>query len=71
MKEKCLAESLIKTHFGYKFISLEEDDEGVTATFIDMDNQERKISAAYLVGADGAQSKVRKSVGIELQGRPL
>jgi FAD-dependent monooxygenase len=71
LKKKCLAEPLIASHFGYKFISLEEDDEGVTATFTDMNNQEKKIRASYLIGADGARSKVRKSVGIGLQGRPL
>ncbi|KAJ5758152.1 uncharacterized protein N7511_006846 [Penicillium nucicola] len=71
LKKKCLAEPLIATHFGYKFISLAEDDEGVTATFKDMDNQEKMMRAPYLVGADGAQSRVRKSVGIQLQGRPL
>ncbi|KAJ5541231.1 hypothetical protein N7494_006307 [Penicillium frequentans] len=71
LKKKCLAEPLITSHFGYKFISLAEDDEGVTATFIDMDNREKTMRAAYLVGADGAQSKVRKSVGIQLPGRPL
>lgn len=71
LKKKCLAEPLITSHFGYKFISLAEDDEGVTATFIDMDNREKTMRAAYMVGADGAQSRVRKSVGIQLPGRPL
>ncbi|KAF4264917.1 hypothetical protein KXW98_002076 [Aspergillus fumigatus] len=71
LKKKCLAEPLIASHFGYKFVSLEEDGEGVSATFTDMGHQEKKIRAPYLVGADGARSKVRKSVGIELQGRPL
>ncbi|KAJ6133766.1 hypothetical protein N7523_000088 [Penicillium sp. IBT 18751x] len=71
LKKKCLAEPLITSHIGYKFISLEEDDDGVTATFTDTDNQQKKIKAPYLVGADGAQSKVRNSVGIKLQGRPL
>ncbi|KAB8246890.1 hypothetical protein BDV35DRAFT_380288 [Aspergillus flavus] len=71
LKKKCLAEPLIATHFGYKFVSLGEDNEGVTATFRDMDNHEKMIRTPYLVGADGAQSKVRKSVGIQLKGRPL
>ncbi|KAJ5279449.1 hypothetical protein N7478_004821 [Penicillium angulare] len=71
LKKKCFAESLITTYFGHKFVSLEEDEVGVTATFRDVDNQEKKIRAPYLVGADGAQSKVRKSIGVELQGRPL
>lgn len=71
LKKKCLAEPLIASHFGYKFVSLEEDDEGITATFRDMNNQEKTMRASYLVGADGAQSKVRKSIGIKLQGRPL
>ncbi|KAE8323361.1 FAD-binding monooxygenase [Aspergillus sergii] len=71
LKKRCLAEPLITTHFGYKFVSLGEDNEGATATFRDMDNHEKMIRTPYLVGADGAQSRVRKSVGIQLQGRPL
>jgi len=71
LEKKCLAKPLITSHFGYKFISLAEDDEGVCATFIDMENREKTMRTAYLVGADGAQSKVRTSVGIQLPGRPL
>lgn len=71
LKKKCLAEPLITTHFGYKFAGLSEDDEGVTATFLDLNNQEQKIRAAYLVGADGGQSRVRKAAGIVMEGRPL
>ncbi|GMF74872.1 unnamed protein product [Aspergillus oryzae] len=56
LKKKCLAEPLIATHFGYKFVSLGEDNEGVTATFRDMDNHEKMIRTPYLVGADGAQT---------------
>ena len=71
LKKKCLAHPLIVCHYGYKYVSLEEDDVGVTATFIDLNNENKTIRAAYLVGADGGQSRVRKSVGINLEGKPL
>ena len=71
LKQKCLAHPLIVCHYGYKYVSLEEDDAGVAATFIDLKNQNKTIRAAYLVGADGGQSRVRKSVGINLEGKPL
>ena len=71
LKQKCLAHPLIVCYYGYKFVSLEEDDTGVTGRFIDLKNETKFIRAAYLVGADGGQSRVRKSVGINLEGKPL
>ena len=71
LKQKCLANPLIVCHYGYKFATLEEDDEGVTAEFTDPNNEKKHIRAAYCVGADGGQSRVRKSVGINLEGKPL
>ena len=71
LKRKCLENPLITSLFGYKFQSLLEDDEGVTATFRDLNDQDKMIRSSYLVGADGAQSRVRKSVGINMQGRHL
>jgi flavin-dependent dehydrogenase len=42
----------------------------VTATIRDVDSgDERRVRAKYLVGADGAHSKVRELMGIEFDGR--
>jgi deazaflavin-dependent oxidoreductase (nitroreductase family) len=44
-----------------EFVGLEQEQDHVTATFADG----RKISTAYLVGADGVHSTVRRAVGLE------
>ncbi|WP_434575547.1 bifunctional 3-(3-hydroxy-phenyl)propionate/3-hydroxycinnamic acid hydroxylase [Pseudomonas sp. Z3-6] len=45
-----------------------EDEEGVTASVIGEDGQTYAIRAKYLVGADGASSKVRTLIGQDFQG---
>jgi 2-polyprenyl-6-methoxyphenol hydroxylase-like FAD-dependent oxidoreductase len=48
----------------------EQDADGVTATIRDCDSgDERRIRAKYLIGTDGAHSKVRELLGIEFDGR--
>jgi 2-polyprenyl-6-methoxyphenol hydroxylase-like FAD-dependent oxidoreductase len=55
---------------GHEVVGLEQDDDGVTATIRDVaSGDERPIRAKYLVGADGAHSKVRDLLGIEFDGR--
>lgn len=72
MKRLCEADPLITVHSGWRFESLEQDADGVTAIVTDtVAGVERRIRAHYLVGCDGASSAVRKSVGIELAGRAL
>jgi 2-polyprenyl-6-methoxyphenol hydroxylase-like FAD-dependent oxidoreductase len=46
-----------------------QDDEGVTATAIDNDNDNaRTIRCRYMVGCDGGSSNVRKQMGAKLEG---
>jgi 2-polyprenyl-6-methoxyphenol hydroxylase-like FAD-dependent oxidoreductase len=57
---------------GWELIGLAQDATGVTATVKDVDTGvENRIRAKYLVGADGAHSKVRELVGIPLDGRGI
>lgn len=63
--------SRMKPDYGWEFVSLEVDREDshpvhVTVTY---GQQERVIKTKYLVGADGAKSKVRKSIGRKLAGQ--
>jgi 2-polyprenyl-6-methoxyphenol hydroxylase-like FAD-dependent oxidoreductase len=45
---------------------------GVTAEIVDVDTGQReRVEAGYLVGCDGANSMVRRSLGIELEGKTL
>jgi hypothetical protein len=51
-------------------VSFEQDDDGVTAVLRRRDGgEERTVRSDYLVGADGAHSLVRGSLGIDLEGR--
>jgi 2-polyprenyl-6-methoxyphenol hydroxylase-like FAD-dependent oxidoreductase len=55
---------------GCELVGFEQDADGVTATIRDLDTaQERRIRSQYLIGADGAHSKVRDVLGIPMDGR--
>ncbi|HEX9836222.1 MAG TPA: FAD-dependent monooxygenase [Alphaproteobacteria bacterium] len=60
----------VELRFGWRFESLEQDDDGVTATIAAVDGSRREaVRVRYLVGCDGARSPVRHALGIELGGR--
>lgn len=49
--------------------SSEQDAEGVTSTLLDLDtNSEFEVRSRYVLAADGAGSRVRKSLGIDMVG---
>lgn len=55
--------------FNTEYLRYEEDDEGVTAFLRDLiTGNEYTIRARYLVGADGARSKVFEQLGLPLEG---
>src|ERR1700691_3458339 len=67
---KSVAETLpaVTVRFGYEFLSLRQDDAGVTARVQAADGATREIRARYLAGCDGGNSAVRREVGIGLSG---
>ena len=55
---------------GCELVGFAQDADGVTATVTDVESgAQSRIRARYLVGADGAHSKVRELLGIPLDGR--
>ena len=55
---------------GYEVVAFEQDANGVTATARETESgKERRLRGRYLVGADGAHSKVREQLGVEFDGR--
>jgi 2-polyprenyl-6-methoxyphenol hydroxylase-like FAD-dependent oxidoreductase len=54
--------------FGCEFLSLRQDDEGVSARVKMNDGSMRDLRTSYLVGCDGGSSAVRKELGIRLAG---
>ena len=65
----------MKPDYGYEFQSLEVADEGeypVAVTLVhtagEREGQERIVRAKYVMGADGARSKVRAAIGCHMAG---
>ncbi|UOQ59700.1 FAD-dependent monooxygenase [Leucobacter rhizosphaerae] len=57
--------------FRTEFVSLEQDDDGVTTTLRDLvTNSEFTVRSKYVVGADGGQSPVAEAVGLPFEGTP-
>jgi 2,4-dichlorophenol 6-monooxygenase len=56
--------------FNTEYLGHEQDDDGVTVSLRDLTNgREHSIRARYLVGADGAKSKVFDDAGLKLEGQ--
>jgi 2-polyprenyl-6-methoxyphenol hydroxylase-like FAD-dependent oxidoreductase len=72
LKPRIQAELLIDSHFGLKFESLEETEEGVVSQLVDAATGEKYVvKSKYVVGCDRAGSRVRKAIGGELVGGPV
>jgi 2,4-dichlorophenol 6-monooxygenase len=57
--------------YGCEWERSEQDADGVTSSVRDRDTGERiEVRSRYVVAADGAGSRVRKSLGIEMEGPP-
>jgi len=55
---------------GHEVTGVDQDATGVTTTVKNVDTgEEREIRSQYLVGTDGAHSRVRELAGIEFDGR--
>jgi 2-polyprenyl-6-methoxyphenol hydroxylase-like FAD-dependent oxidoreductase len=67
---KSVAETIssVTVRFGWEFLSLRQDGDGVTARMRSSKGDEQEMRAAYLVGCDGGASTVRKELGIGLSG---
>jgi 2-polyprenyl-6-methoxyphenol hydroxylase-like FAD-dependent oxidoreductase len=61
----------VELRYRTKFLSLSQDDDGVTAEVADAEGGTRSIRARYLVGCDGAGSEVRAALGLEMLGNPV
>jgi 2-polyprenyl-6-methoxyphenol hydroxylase-like FAD-dependent oxidoreductase len=57
--------------YSSEFVSLSQDSDGVTCELRQVDGSALTVRAQYLVGCDGASSVVRKSVGIDFEGKQL
>jgi 2-polyprenyl-6-methoxyphenol hydroxylase-like FAD-dependent oxidoreductase len=67
---KSVAETLpsVRVRFGWEFLALKQDRDGVTARLRSVKGDIEEFRTAYLVGCDGGASAVRKELGIGLSG---
>lgn len=54
---------------GWSLQALEQDDDSVRAVLINAAGEQRRVTATYALGCDGARSMVREAVGARYQGR--
>jgi FAD-dependent monooxygenase len=72
MKELCVKDEMIDARFGWKVESVEERGGRVrTVASCSKTGGTTEIMSDYVVGCDGASSKVRRSLGIQMNGGPL
>ena len=61
----------VDVRYRSRFITLDEDAEGVTVKIEDLERGEHEtLRARFVVGCDGAASGVREAVGISMTGNP-
>ena len=67
---KSVAETIpaVTVRFGCEFLSLKQDQHGVTARVRTSHEGTQELRTSYLVGCDGGTSPVRKELGIKLAG---
>ena len=59
-----------KVYLNTQYLSLEQDEGGVTATVRDrVGGNEYQIRARYLIGADGGRSQVAEDIGLPMEGQ--
>ncbi|MGD9884808.1 MAG: FAD-dependent monooxygenase [Reyranella sp.] len=60
---------LAELRFNTELTRFEQDERGVAASLTDtMTGRTEQVTAQYMIAADGAQSRVRKALGIGMQG---
>lgn len=59
----------VSFHPDYELIEFEQSEQGVLATLKDAVGDIHQVQARYLVGADGASSRVRTLIGQDFQGQ--
>lgn len=71
IKERCDADPLIDPLFGWKVESIEETQDRVRTYATEVATGRKRVYISkYVIGCDGASSKVRRSLEIPIEGGP-
>ena len=72
LKKVCERDPLIDIRFETKVETAEEREDCVITTVTDLrNNQQSQISSKLLAACDGASSKIRRALGVNLDGGPM
>jgi FAD-dependent monooxygenase len=72
LKTICDEDPLIDARFGWRVESVEETEVGATCIVSNVaSGLEVTFKSSFLIGCDGASSKVRRSLSIPLEGGPV
>jgi 2-polyprenyl-6-methoxyphenol hydroxylase-like FAD-dependent oxidoreductase len=69
LKEVAEGTPNVTVRYGCELMDLAQDADGVTVSARTVDGSDETLRASYLVGCDGGSSRVRKKLGIKLDGR--
>lgn len=70
MMQSCHDDPRVDVRQGWCLDECADADDGVRATLVNSDGEELPVRADYLVGCDGASSRVRSELGIAMTGFP-
>src|ERR1700682_4894507 len=68
MMDRCRRDPLIDVRQGWQLQTCAQNGDAAEATILDDKGEALKIRASYLVGCDGASSRVRHELGIAMEG---
>lgn len=68
LKPMLEAHPCASVHMGHTFLRYHETPEGIEAVFACSDGREVRVRGAYLCGADGSKSAVRRETGTTFEG---
>jgi 3-(3-hydroxy-phenyl)propionate hydroxylase len=69
LRRRASALSSVSVRLGVEFVDFEQSPHGVAVTLRTPDGSEHRVHAKYVVGADGAGSLVRRSLGLGFDGK--
>lgn len=69
LREKTAQYSCVNFYGGIELVGFTQDEQGVTAQVKDEEGTLHSIRTQYLIGADGASSKVRTLIGQDFEGQ--